>query len=220
MALPKLVYEDEETMPVATMNKHALKTRDTREQLLRAAERVFVRDGFEKADLVAIAAEAGRTRGAIYAQFSSKEDVFLALIQEKTRIYRAQVEQVVSSSASAEENLRAYRSFVLQSIDDPAWSLLLLEFKLFATRHPESKEQLLQFYEEVFSKDQEKKIIGLIGSSTGKGAISRSIAVQALQPLLAALAIESSFAPALLSRETQKKVAMRIFDSLLLPESK
>jgi hypothetical protein len=34
------------------------------------------------------------------------------------------------------------------------------------------------------------------------------------------LAIESSFAPALLSRETQKKVAMRIFDSLLLPESK
>jgi AcrR family transcriptional regulator len=28
---------------------------------------------------------AGRTRGAIYAQFRSKEDFFLALMEEKTR---------------------------------------------------------------------------------------------------------------------------------------
>ena len=51
----------------------------TRARLIQAAEKIFARDGFEAAKLEEIAADAGYTRGAFYANFDSKEDLFLAL---------------------------------------------------------------------------------------------------------------------------------------------
>ncbi len=49
--------------------------------MIRAAEKIFARDGFEAAKLEEIAAEAGYTRGAFYANFDSKEDLFFALLE-------------------------------------------------------------------------------------------------------------------------------------------
>ena len=214
--LPAARLYHEKEMSATKLNKHAQRTKETREQLLRAAEVVFVRDGFEKADLSDIAALAGRTRGAIYAQFKSKEDVFLALVEERTREARAKIEERLTPSHSPEQNLKAYRDFWIDLIEEPAWSLLLLEFKLFTLRHPESKERLQKYYDSVFSADHEKKLLALLGSpGRGKDTLSRSVAVQSLQALTSALAIEAGFFPSLLDRETLRKVALRIFDALL-----
>src|SRR5882724_8946111 len=127
-------------MTAKKLNKHEIRTKETRELLLQAAEKIFVRDGYEGAELGEIAALAGRTKGAIYAQFKSKEDVFLALIEENTKSRRAQMEKMLAKSTSQEENLAAFRQFYLDLADDQAWAILMLEFKLYALRHPESKE--------------------------------------------------------------------------------
>jgi AcrR family transcriptional regulator len=55
---------------------------ETRRQLLRAASRLFLRDGFVATSLANIADEAGVTKGAVYSNFESKEDLFLALLRE------------------------------------------------------------------------------------------------------------------------------------------
>lgn len=55
----------------------------TRAALLDAAARVFVDRGFAGASVEAIVAEAGYTRGAFYSNFSSKEELFVALLQER-----------------------------------------------------------------------------------------------------------------------------------------
>ena len=47
-----------------------------------AAEQTFARDGYEAARLEDIAARAGYTRGAFYANFESKEDIFFALLEQ------------------------------------------------------------------------------------------------------------------------------------------
>lgn len=52
----------------------------TRERLLDAAEVVFARDGYAGATLDEVAAAAGLTKGAVYSNFDSKEDMFFALI--------------------------------------------------------------------------------------------------------------------------------------------
>ena len=57
------------------------KTR-TRAELLRAANRLFLRDGFVATSLALIADEAALTKGAVYSNFESKEDLFLALLQQ------------------------------------------------------------------------------------------------------------------------------------------
>lgn len=54
----------------------------TRKELLRAANRLFVRNGFVATSLADIAEEAGLTKGAVYSNFESKEDLFLALLED------------------------------------------------------------------------------------------------------------------------------------------
>ena len=54
----------------------------TRAALVASARRVFGRDGFHGANLTAIAREAGLTKGAVYSNFDSKADVFLAVLDD------------------------------------------------------------------------------------------------------------------------------------------
>src|SRR5258706_6443215 len=51
----------------------------TRERLLEAATLVFSRRGFDAASVEEIAEEAGYSKGAVYSNFASKEELFLTL---------------------------------------------------------------------------------------------------------------------------------------------
>ena len=55
----------------------------TRSRLLEAAQRVFFERGFHGASLEAVSEEAGLTKGAVYSQFESKADLFLAYQEER-----------------------------------------------------------------------------------------------------------------------------------------
>ncbi len=203
-------------MIVKTANKHELRTRETRALLLQAAETIFVRDGYEGAELGEIAALAGRTKGAIYAQFKSKEDIFLALIEERALCYRARMEKLLAGSTSVAGNLEALRTFYLQLAGDQAWSLLLLEFKLFAIRHPESKKRLQSLYSAMLSQSDEKRLAHILGAAgKGKDAISRVIAIQSLQPMISSLVLEAQMENNLSDRDVIKKIVNRVFDTLL-----
>src|SRR4029450_2260196 len=57
----------------------------TRSQLLDAALRVFLRQGFHGASLDEIAEEAGYTTGAVYSNFKGKDDLFLAVLDAEAK---------------------------------------------------------------------------------------------------------------------------------------
>ena len=57
--------------------------RDGRADLLAAAAEVFAEQGFRRASVEAIAERAGYSKGAVYWHFESKEEVFLALLEER-----------------------------------------------------------------------------------------------------------------------------------------
>ncbi len=54
----------------------------TRKKLLEAARITFSRDGFELTRLDDIAMLAGKSRGAFYAHFENKEDIFFAVFED------------------------------------------------------------------------------------------------------------------------------------------
>jgi AcrR family transcriptional regulator len=200
----------------APPNKHAIKTRETRELLLQAAETIFVRDGYEGAELGEIATLAGRTKGAIYAQFKSKEDIFLALVKDHSLRYRAQMDEYLAKSTGIADNMAAFRRFCLNLAADESWALLLLEFKLFTIRHPEARKRLQTFYASFISGKNEENYTRLLGpAAKGKKAISRTVAVHTLRPMLSALLLEARFDPDLLTSDAFKNVAERIFDAML-----
>ncbi len=64
--------------PLKREQKKAL----TRTRLLKAAEKVFARRGYGDASLDQVAAEAGFSKGAVYSNFKSKQDLFLVLLDE------------------------------------------------------------------------------------------------------------------------------------------
>lgn len=54
---------------------------DTRDQILAAARRLYVEQGYDKTSLREVADEVGVTKAALYYHFRSKEDLLLALLE-------------------------------------------------------------------------------------------------------------------------------------------
>lgn len=108
---------------------------NTRRRLIKAAKAAFREHGFHRASADAVAAEAGFTRGALYANFDGKEGLFLAVLDEEIDARW----EVLSQPADVEMAAARYCRLL---DDDPGWTLALLEFTIHAARHPELAEQL------------------------------------------------------------------------------
>ncbi|MGO8772493.1 MAG: TetR/AcrR family transcriptional regulator [Mycobacterium sp.] len=117
----------------------------TRTLLLDAAEELFARKGFSGAALEDIAAAAGYTRGAIYAHFGGKEELFLAVIERHRQRFLDGFADVISSSRRLDEidlDELANRWRDLMSKGGADEAALGHEFTLFLLRSPEARERL------------------------------------------------------------------------------
>jgi AcrR family transcriptional regulator len=110
----------------------------TREKLLDAATRVFARRGFAAASLDEVAEEAGLTKGAVYSQFGSKDDLVIALFEERLDTQTRRIATDVDASLDIAEQAEA-AGRMLEKVEDEARDLFLLqnEFYLHAIRNPD-----------------------------------------------------------------------------------
>jgi AcrR family transcriptional regulator len=129
-------------LAAGSRTRQAERTRATRRKLLDAAKRIFAKDGFEGARLEDIAAGAGYTRGAFYANFKSKEDIFFALLEEWVRERIETLTSAVRRHSDPAEKLVALRTHYAELATDRRLVLISMEFKLFALRHPEAHARL------------------------------------------------------------------------------
>jgi AcrR family transcriptional regulator len=203
-------------------NKNDLRSKQTRELLLNSAEIVFVRDGFLGAELGEIAAMAGRSKGAIYGHFKSKEDLYFALLEERIRRYRGRVEEVLLGCTSQKEIGRALTDHFFSAVkQDKAWCRLLLEFKLFAVRNHPAKKRLQKIHKNLYFKEHLKDLPEIwarlgqrkLDSRIGLGAQAALASMAAIVP---ALILEEEFAPAVLSEAKLKDVVTQLVEALLM----
>ncbi|HNN36446.1 MAG TPA: TetR family transcriptional regulator [Pseudomonadales bacterium] len=91
-----------------------MEAEQTREQIIDAAEELFLTRGVARATLEQIAQAAGVTRGAIYWHFRNKTDLFDAMY---CRVHDP-VEDLVSQSLALEDEgaIEALRNFCVQSL--------------------------------------------------------------------------------------------------------
>jgi TetR/AcrR family transcriptional regulator, transcriptional repressor of aconitase len=68
-----------------------------RDQILSAARRCFLRDGFHATSMHDLFAEAGLSSGAVYRYFASKDEVITAIAEENMRDVVALIHDVASS---------------------------------------------------------------------------------------------------------------------------
>ena len=115
----------------------------TRHHLLEAAAVVFARDGFHGASLDDVAAAAGFTKGAVYSNFKNKEDLFLALLEDRMDKEAAAVSQELDlqTDLAPDEQLSRLRALIEPNWNDE-WMALYLEFVLYARRNPQARAKL------------------------------------------------------------------------------
>jgi len=185
----------------------------TRDRLIRSAEKIFARDGLEAAKLEEIAANAGYTRGAFYANFQSKEDLFFALLERQVASRVAKVQSEMDKLDDPLAKLEALRKLLLDLCLDRRWSLLALEFKLFAVRHPEVKARLAAMNRRLV-RSRVRILQDVMGDLRRDLPASANAVGISLSALSNNLTLEHMLDRTLMPEDAVKKIMGSFFDSL------
>jgi AcrR family transcriptional regulator len=82
------------------VNRQAARSASTRSRLLRSARVLFARRGYAAVGTEEIVRRAGVTRGALYHQFSSKQELFLAVYEDLERGLTERVASLLADQTS------------------------------------------------------------------------------------------------------------------------
>jgi AcrR family transcriptional regulator len=173
----------------------------TRRDVLEAARAVFLTRGFHVASLDEIAEEAGYTKGAVYSNFESKDDLFLAVLD----IHFERRMRGYTDAALDEETFDgAIRAVARLMFDwdrrEPRWAPLLLEFWSHASRREPLRGAVVQrrerFLDAVAALIQE-----LVVRHGVELAISAKDTARASGGLMRGMGVEWLLEPSTASRE-------------------
>jgi AcrR family transcriptional regulator len=123
--------------------------RQTRARLLDAAGQVFARRGFHAATVDEVADAAGYTKGAVYSNFATKDELFLALLDQRLAAQLQQVEALcaIESPGELRAALRTQTEQEFRAARD--FGLLQAEFWLYAMRNPAARAELARRYRQL-----------------------------------------------------------------------
>jgi AcrR family transcriptional regulator len=175
----------------------------TRADLLAAARRAFLRDGFHAASLDAIAEDAGYTKGAFYSNFASKDDALVAVFEEHFRDRADAYERLIFTTDSVEDAYRAVARYWHDANErEPEWSRLVIEFMAHASRHEHLREavsdvrrrgldRIVELVQQLADRHGVEYTVPITELVRGSGALNRGLAVeQLLDPDLSVEAFE------------------------------
>jgi AcrR family transcriptional regulator len=169
---------------------------ETRARLLSAAAELFADQGVDAVSVDAVAEAAGRTSGAVYAHFGSKQGLLLALLGSWKDSVRTVLLAEVAVTDSPEGQLAAVWDNVAGTADTDSgrWALLEHELWLRAARDPEVAEVIRARDAEArrFSAHQLEGWTAAVGSRPSAAPEELAVLVKAL---LTGLAMQRRLAP-------------------------
>jgi AcrR family transcriptional regulator len=189
---------------------------ERREQILAAAKHAFAQLGFHKAQMGAIAAEAGMSPGNLYRYFRSKKAI-IAAFAEQDRLQTFEELRMLAAAPSLIEGLVAIAARFLddQRGDD---FLVSLEIASEICRNP----SLAKFYSEI-DKDGQAQFIALIRAAQDRGEVDPSLNAEAICMLLIAVADGLGWRQAIdpaFDRDAVLTALSAFLHKLLLPSAK
>lgn len=134
--MPTTQPRPENSHPTAARRRP--KRDEVRACVLDAALTEFRTRGFDGASLDEIARLAGLSKGAVYSNFASKEDLFLDLMEHQVRLRIDAARRVAEPDSSPAASSMALGQYLTNvSTDDPGWHILFLEYVVKASRNTE-----------------------------------------------------------------------------------
>ncbi|GAA1443033.1 TetR/AcrR family transcriptional regulator [Leifsonia poae] len=166
----------------------------TRARLLDAAFEIFAEHGVHAASVEMITEAAGFTRGAFYSNFSSKNELFFALMEREKSLRIEQLNEGVAQflapavgggAALGDDAVVEIITKVLElQSDDRRWWLVQSEFQLLAMRDPEISAGFLE-YQDGFVRELTTIVVEALTSASLRFTIDAEEAVRVIAELCA-----------------------------------
>jgi len=154
----------------------------TRAALLEAARTVFLKAGYHGASVDAVALEAGFTIGAVYSQFGGKAELFLALLEQRIAERGAQIRSLAGQQSGDGDELALTRQWASILRTDLDWTLLVIEFRVHAARHPELAARFAEQHERLL-----RVVVQTVGEVLGRADPPPAARVEDFARLLLAM---------------------------------
>jgi AcrR family transcriptional regulator len=109
----------------------------TRDEVLAAADRLFVEQGFHSTTVDQIAQAAGYTKGAVYSNFAAKEELFFAIYERRMERAVAELERTLARAGDPAEWLQSVVAGTSSRRGrDDRWLSTFFEFWAHVIRRP------------------------------------------------------------------------------------
>jgi AcrR family transcriptional regulator len=145
---------------------------------------VFARRGLMQASVDEVAADAGFTKGAVYANFGSKEELFLEMLDARFARRLQDMERAMSTDEPPEVQARtAGRDFVEFLGSDPDWQRLFVEAALHASRDEAFRVKLSAHY-----ATMRERMADLLRARSAAGGFDPGVPFDQLAAMIVAMA--------------------------------
>jgi AcrR family transcriptional regulator len=188
-------------------------TRDeVRDRILDAALEVFAAEGFAGTTIDAIGQAAGFTKGAVYSNFDSKDELFLALLD---RQFEVRSELIVTAFNHGAGDIVATadalsRSMLASIHDQQQYQLVLFEYWLRAVRNPELRQRLIARRQAAV--EQAMQVV----EHSGTGLPSQRMAdlAQLVVTVTAGVAMEEMLQPGVIRHDMIERLITKLLESV------
>jgi AcrR family transcriptional regulator len=118
----------------------------TRAVLVDAAEALFTGQGFHATSVDAVAAHAGFTKGAVYSNFASKEDLFFAVYERRADAFARELEELLEELPFEQAIDAATTRAARRRGREDGWIAVFFEFWAHVVRHPEHRARFARIH--------------------------------------------------------------------------
>lgn len=118
------------------------KQQQTRQALIKAASEMFGRRGLDGASIDEVAQAAGYTKGAFYANFKSKEELYLVMLDERFSEEIERLDAMLAGTHELQEEAAAAAADFIHFATDDDWQRLSVQFLAHAARNEDFRQEL------------------------------------------------------------------------------
>jgi len=206
-------------MPVPTTKPRKRLTRDesrvqTRARLIAVGRAHFLRYGLGGAVAEKIAEDAGYSRGALYANFDGKEELFLAVIREEQARHLDFFRSFLSEEPSSKKRLKKMRDAIANLLTDHDWIVLRAEFETGALRNERIRQSFVEVHRQQL-RDGSELVRDLLRSPEVTSRLKPDDFITVIINLAHGLAVTQRILGAELSQKSTRTLIQSLFDHLI-----
>jgi AcrR family transcriptional regulator len=189
----------------------------TRATLIAVGRKHFLRYGLGGAVAEKIAEDAGYSRGALYANFDGKEDLFLAVIREDQACRSNMFRSILRDEPSSRKRLRKMRDTIADLLTNRDWIVLRAEFEAGALRSERIRQSFVEIHRQQIH-DGGELVRDLLKSSEVTSRLRPDDFIMVVNNLAHGLAVTQKILGAELSQKRTRSLIQALFDHLMSSE--